>query len=151
MKQPLFGFLFDFLVYQRNKWKHQFSVAPLLQEDIERIWGYQILRACIIGRGKGEIAPHLGRGWGGGWDCFFQGTWEQLRVCHFLEMILEAVMTPALWWDTSSLIRLSGSALSRIQLSRQHQESSFGSIRALEEGVSGRCWLPMRLVTSCNR
>lgn len=45
-----------FLVYQRNKWKHQFCVVPLPQEDIWRIWGYQVLRAWTIGWGKGEAA-----------------------------------------------------------------------------------------------
>lgn len=128
-----------FLVYQRNKWKHQFSVAPLPQEDVGSIWGYQVLRAWTTGCGKGKVASS------------FRYQVQRMRMRLLLPgnlgaaesvtlpgVILEAVMAPVLWWDTTSLTMRSHSRLKlpRIQFSRQHQESCFGSIRVLEEGVS---------------
>lgn len=93
--------------YWKELGEYRFSsVVLLLQEDIGKIWGYQILNLWTSG--SGEKIPSLFRyllrcrGWG----YFFQGILVQLRSLTSLR-ILEAAMVSVQWRDTSSLNRLS--------------------------------------------
>lgn len=111
-------------------------MAPFPQEDIGRIWGYQVLRAWTTGWGKGKVVSS------------FRYQVQRMRMRLLLPGNLGAAGgvslpggDPGSCDGTSSVPSLtirsdSRLELSRIQVSSQQQESSFGSIRALEEGLS---------------